>query len=310
LRGLTSPTGTLLAVIDLPTTRFSYESRRIKQVAPGGEPLVVVLDDGTRVTGEFRDLPEDATVHATMIPGSERDSGRLVLEGGHFERRGPSAGAPATFVFRTKGFPPILHEEATPFGPEEVRDLGIFAFEAQNPLKGRVVDGRQQPLRGIKVAVHAPWSERYARTDALGDFEFIHMPERPIPIRISARGYGTRDFTLLPTSQYTRQSFQLDLAGRLRIVLTDPYNQPGGNLTVRIHELPSQGQPSTPIRTARDTDEGGRLDVTLPKGTYQIRILHTGSRLWGLENVQIEPGAVKELRIALKRGEPPKTFPK
>ncbi len=311
--GLTRPSGILgVVAYDVPTTKWSYERKHVDSVAPGSPRMEITLFDGTRVKGRFPDLPKGSTVYASVVPGRKTDYGELWLDKEKgFLRRGPAAfSPPPMYVFKTKGLPPILHLERSPWASEETRDLGLLAFEAANPLKGRVVDGRKQPLRGIKVEVAEPWSAQYRRTDSAGDFELRNIPvNKKVNIRVSARGYGTREFVMHPTSQYTRQDFEIERAGTVRVLLTDAWNRRVGGVKVWFWERRGGRVPGKPVSVTHKTGSHGALQAQLPAGLYTVRIVHKdvpGPPQWWIQDLRVHPNTIEVLNIKLKDGNMPK----
>ena len=175
-----------------------------------------------------------------------------------------------------------------------------------------MIDSRGQPLRGIKVEVAEDWSAQYVRTDAQGDFELRNIPpDRKINIRLSARGYGAREFAMYPKSQYTRQSLEIERAGTVRILLTDAWHRPAKDVVVRFWERRNPQTPGKAISVKRTTGRHGSVRVELPSGLYSIRILYKpeqGQPQWALETVDLKPNAMEILRIKLKDTNLPSSF--
>lgn len=269
-RNLTIPMGTVqVGARDLSVSPFGYEDLLVPDVPAGGPPLQVTLKDGTRVRGSFRGLPPGGQVHSSMVPGTRYDDARLALDDEfHFVRRGPLPDQTALFVFRTRGRPPILRQEQTPFESEEARDLGTLFFEALNPRKGRVLDEQGLPLWAAKVTLETPWSLASVRTDRKGDFVFAHMPRRDLDILIEAQGYPATPVVLETGSEFRPQLIQLRrrVEVTVQVVASDRARLRKVKLSFQL--LSAGAGPTAPREYV--TDRVGRLRIHIAPGRYNL----------------------------------------
>lgn len=300
LRSLAAPRGTLsVSARGREHAPFGYEGRVFEDLKVGGKPLDVTLRDGTRVTGEFRDLPNGSTVSSEMIPGGEADEALLALdEDGRFVRRGAPARSRAMFVFRTRGFAPLLRNEAFPFRSEEVRDLGMLTFVTTDPRKGRVLDERGGPVWAAKVTINAPWSSATCRTDRQGQFEFAHLPRVSTWLRVEVHGYPVHRVHFSTRSESQRQVIRLSPDVYVRFDVVDETDEKVGPSELTFARLGKKKS-----ETRRRTNREGRLRRSMEPGRYRIRTrarMRDGALLTGDEVVEItsdKTWQVVELKI-------------
>jgi len=283
---------------DIPGAAFGYEAETVEEVAAAGPPLRIVLKDGTRVTGSFRELPEDRRVHSSMYPGTPFDEMWLKLDADlHFVRRGPPPKRSALFVFRTRGLPPLLRGERLPFRSEEVRDLGPLYFQATNPRKGHVLGEDGRPLWAAKVTLTEAWATRDVRTDRQGDFEFLHLPRRPVQIRVEAEGYPPIPATLEVSSEFKPQVIRLRKTVRvdLRVASRSRKHVGKQKLTLRPLFDPPEGGKRKDIRVT--TNQRGLLWLVLTPGYYLLEVDLDGAK--DVQKIAVTAEATQQLRVLI-----------
>lgn len=309
LSRLESRTGTLgVSARDLPWTSRTYEGQTLRQLSPGPLPLEITLLDGTRAIGRFEDLPKGTVLSSTIVPGARFDVIDHHLKAdGRFGRRGPRKGKGALFVFRTRGYPPLLVEEYRPFASEEVRDLGRLSFEATNPRLGRIVDESKRPLHGARVAIKASWSKRATRTDVVGDFAFPRLPDERIPIEIRAEGFPVTGATLETSSQFHRQVILIRRAAALHVEVFHPrYPSLRGNVAITVSEPAKTRKPGDPAAVVRKTtvraNQVARFHV--PPGRYVVYARVEGQQgryqLAGTQQVTVKAAPQNRVRVRLE----------
>ena len=304
---LVAPTGTLVVTArDLPYTSRAYEAKAIEKVAPAGGALRIMLLDGTRAIGRFEELPAGSVVTSTIAGGDAYEEiDQHLKEDGRFERRGAPKGRSALFVFRTRGFPPLLVEERRPFDSEEVRDLGVLRFEASNPRQGRIVDEGGRPVHGALVGIATPWSSRTTRTDIDGDFSFPRLPDERIPVEIVADDFPVTGGTLETTSQYRRQILIIRRSTPLRVEVAFPTGVPARDLAVLLRSAAAAWKPGDPppVEARQQVDPGEHATFHVPPGRYRLYAEVQELRLFGAQDVEVGPPQPKPvvLRLAPKR---------
>ncbi len=302
LSRLESKTGTIyVSARDLPYTLRTYEGQEIENTSPGALPLEVRLLDGTRAKGRFEDVPQGAVVTSTLARGSRHD--RLdhhLKQDGRFTRRGPPVDKPALFVFRMRGFPPLLVEEPRPFTSEEVRDLGPLRFEATNPRMGRIVDGRKLPVHGALVTIKTPWSSRTTRTDIEGDFALPRLPDEDIPLEIRAEGFPATRAILWTSSQFRRQTIFIRRTGPLFVDVTRKRGRLDRPVTVLAKARGWKPGDARPKETYARTHHSGRARFHLPPGRYQLIVFDQITREVGVTEVEIKAKPSHHARIELR----------
>ena len=307
LHGLQAEEGTLIvAARDLPHTRMAYEPAKLDAVRPEEGRQFITLKDGTQIRGRFRDLPPSAVVTCELLGGLPQDAGRLTLdERRGFTWRGPEANTRgATFVFRTHGLPPLVVGEEAPFQSEEVRDVGILAFEAANPRRGRVVDDAGGPVHAAKVTLDVAWSDRSTRTDTEGRFGFARVPDEELRLRIDAPGFPPYVATLSTRSQYTPQVIRIQAGRWVTIQVKDGRRETGG---VQVWIRDATGRPADSPRAvsvgqALVTDAKGHLRVELPYGTYHLQAQDPRSGRQAKLRIEVQPKGDGVIPVELAQG--------
>jgi hypothetical protein len=291
---------------DLPWTPKAYQGEVYEQLSPGPRPLEITLLDGTRAIGRFEDLPPGAVVSSTFAGGTRYDEiDHHLKTDGRFGRRGPPKGRGALFVFRTRGYPPLLVREYRPFASEEVRDLGPLMFEATNPRLGRIVDGTKRAVHGARVQIKTPWSARTTRSDVVGDFAFPRLPDKRIPIEIHADGFPVTPAILETSSQFHRQLIVIRRAAPLRVEAFHPRYPLRGMIAITVYEPAKARRPGdpAPVRQMQRIRAGGTAEFHVPPGRYVVHAHlegQQGRQLAGLEEVVIGSAPVNHVRVPLK----------
>ncbi len=265
LSGITSPTGTLrISAHDELHGRFGFETLVFEDFVPGGRPLEVMLKDGTRVDGVFKQLPEGAQVVGGLLGTDER---RLDLDADlRFVCRGAPARKSGIFVFRTRGLPPLFRSERVPFRSEERRYLGVLEFLPTNPRKGRVLDEHGDPVWGAKVTVQQRWSVAARRTDRQGHFEFENLPPARVLIRIVAEGYPPSLGMLGTHSEFERADYQIRPDVQVRFRILGERAEPLGRADVSVATMGAEPK----LVGRRRTDREGNVHWWLRPGRYRV----------------------------------------
>ena len=297
---LEEPKGTVTVTArDIPGAAFGYEAETAEDVEAAGPALRIVLKDGTRVTGSFRELPAGGQVHGSMHPGTKHDEMRLILDADlHFVRRGPPPKRGALFVFRTRGLPPLLREEPLPFQSEEVRDLGPLFFAATNPRKGRVLGADGRPVWAAKVTVEEKWASVDVRTDRQGDFMLHRLPRRAVRIRVEAEGYPAIRTTLGIGSEFKPQVVQLRKTVRVDLLLRSSTRKSVGKQKLTLHPLfdPPEGGTRKPIRV--ETNRRGYVALTISPGRYRLEV-DGGAGAKDAQTISVTAKAQQRLRVQI-----------
>ncbi len=308
LRRLTSNTGTLyVSARDLLWTRKAYEGQELQHLAPADTPLEIRLLDGTRAFGRFDDLPVGTRVTSELARGSEHDvADHQVKDDRRFDRRGPrpNKNGATIFVFRTRGYPPLLVEERRPFTSEEARDLGPLRFEATNPRMGRVVDEKKRPVHGAKITIKEAWSNRSTRSDTEGDFAFPRMPDLRVHLEIEAEGFPTTPAVLQTTSQFHRQFILVQRAQQIHVQMQTHNGGDPGMVMLQVRAKPAKRARRDPRPIDRTYRVPSRLQgkrLHLPPGHYELRAYAPERKLFGTETIEVRTGNLRHVTITMAK---------
>jgi hypothetical protein len=199
---------------------------------------------------------------------------QLVAEFSPSSRPAVGVGAPLAVieprfsVFAGISIRPSLPAVEAPLAP--VTPVEKPAEVATARVDGRVTDDGGRPIVGAKLHAGKPDSGVDAKTNDYGTFELAGIPVGKTDITISAEGYRDQTRTVdVAASSGPALDIQLERAlpqGQIRGLARSFAGQPIKGATVRIE----------PIGKELVVGEGGRFEVDVPPGEYDVIVKATG----------------------------------
>jgi RNA polymerase sigma-70 factor (ECF subfamily) len=146
-----------------------------------------------RVTDEVGNPIQDARVNASGGPTVIGGDTRTDANGEYHLKNIRSFYADATIVVDSPQFTPTYKRVRLDSG-KELPPVD-FALKPGKTLIGRVVDEQSNPIEGVRLQFQT-WEpieyrdfDRYAKTDANGEFRMEHLPDGKITLRLDKEGY-------------------------------------------------------------------------------------------------------------------------
>jgi hypothetical protein len=164
--------------------------------------------------------------------------------------------------------PSLPAAEAPPPPPVTVADKPV-EVAAVGRIDGRVTDDGGRPIAGAKVHAGKADSGVDAQTNDYGTFQLSGVPVGKADLAISAEGYRDSVRTVDVTTAGQAVEVQLERAlpqGQIRGLARSFAGQSIKGATVRIE----------PIGKELQVGEGGRFEVDVPPGEYDVIVKATG----------------------------------
>ena len=279
--------------IDLQLRRRGHRSQEILGIeVPAVEPLVLVLEPVTEITGRVVDPDGEAVASAQVVmrPQGEGWTGGQPVFGADQEQRSISTNARGWFTLETvdpglygltataQGYlrsDEVEVEIGNEIGDDHPTDALTLVLGRGARLAGRILAPDGRPVTGARLRVTAPAPQRSelakeATTRSDGSYELAGLEAGPTTVEIVHRQYPREVRQVELRAEVQRLDVTLDdgfeIAGRVMDDSRAP--MPGVNL-----RLEGSGQ----ARRSVLSDVGGDFHFTgVPTGTYRIRATKDG----------------------------------